>query len=292
MYNRFLNYLMDNDPQKAISKPGHTVRKIINPIIRFAIPFTTKTKLVVLRRADVPKDRPIIFAATHGFKEDIVDTLVVIDRQAYILIGSLSQIFHSAEGLSAWAAGTILVDRLNKDSRRASKEKMIRALQLGANIIIFPEGTWNKSPNQMASGLFPGVYDVAKATGALVAPVATHRDGKYVYGILDAAFDITQYDRAEGLTVLRDRFATLRYEMMEKHSKANRRDFPFGEQADKYWQEFVDDLMHEVEFYDYEDELHTKYIDKTITEPAEAFAHFATLQPNLNNAFLLNKRLR
>lgn len=292
MNNKFLYYLMDNDPQKTVSKPGYTIRKIINPIIRFAIPFTTKTKLVILRRADVPKNQPIIFAATHGFKEDIVDTLVVIDRQAYILIGSLSQIFQTAEGISAWAAGTILVDRLNKDSRKASKEKMIRALRFGANIIIFPEGTWNKSPNQMASGLFPGVYDVAKATGALVAPVATHRDGKYVYGILDEAFDIAQFERAEGLNALRDRFATLRYELMEKYSKTNRQELPFGKQADIYWKDYVDDLMHEVEFYDYEDELHTKYIDKTITEPPDAFAHLATLEPNLNNAFLFNKRLK
>lgn len=291
MYNRFLKYLLDNDPKAGLSKAGYVIRKIINPAIRFGIPFTTKTKLVIVRREYVPKDRPVIFAATHGFKEDIVDTLVVIDRQAYILIGSLSQIFHAIEGVSAWAAGTILVDRLNKESRRASKEKMIHAVNMGANVIIFPEGTWNKSPNQMASGLFPGVYDIAKATGALVAPVATHRDGEYVYGILEQAFDITKYDRAEGVAVLRDKLSTMRYELMDKYSHVERAALPFGEEAERYWNTFIDDLMHEVEFYDYEDELHTKFVDKSITEPQDAFAHLATLKPNRNNAFLLNKRL-
>lgn len=290
MDNSFLRYLLKNDAITGLSKTGFTIRKIINPFIRFAIPFTTKTKLIIVRRETVPKNRPIIFAATHGFKEDIVDTLVIINRQAYILIGSLSQIFYTIEGVSAWAAGTILVDRLNKESRKASKEKMIRALNIGASIIIFPEGTWNKSPNQMASGLFPGVYDVAKATGALVVPVATHRDGKHVYGILDHAFDITEYERKEGVAVLRDRFATLRYEMMDKFSHIKRNTLPFGTQADLYWTQYIDDLMHEVEFYDYEDGLHTKYIDKTITEPAEAFAHLQMLQPNLNNAFLFRNK--
>lgn len=49
---------------------------------------------------------PVIFAATHGFKEDIGDTLITVERQSYILIRSLSQIFRSFDGISAWAAGT------------------------------------------------------------------------------------------------------------------------------------------------------------------------------------------
>lgn len=291
MYNKFLEYLLENDPEKVMSEFGTYIRRIINPLIRFSIPLTTKTKLKIIQRADMPK-RPIIFAATHGFKEDIGDTLITINRQAYILIGSLSQIFHSFDGISAWAAGTILVDRMDKNSRIASKNKMIHAIHMGASIIIFPEGTWNKSPNQMTSGLFPGVYDIAKSTGALVAPVATHRDGKYVYSILGDAFDITAFNRNDGINVLRDKMATMRWSLLEKYSVCSRTDLPFGEKADEYWKQYIDSLMTEVEHYDYDVEMHTKFIDKSIISPKDAFEHLNHITPNSNTAFLFNKRLK
>lgn len=290
MYNKFLEYLLKNDPEKTISKSGIILRGLINPIIRKALPFTTKTKLKIVRKEEIP-NIPVIFAATHGFQEDIIDTILIADRLAYILIGSLSQIFYSLDGIAAWVNGTILVDRMNDRSRKASKEKMIHALELGASIIIFPEGTWNKSPNQMVSGLFPGVYDVAMATGALIVPIATHREGKYVYGILDKYFDITKYGREEGISILRDKMATLRWELMEEKSFATRSVFPYGEDTNDYWEEYINKLMSEVKFYDYEIELHTKFVDKKTVSPKEAFAFINDLQLTKNNAFLFGINL-
>lgn len=289
MYNKFLEHLLDNSPNAGISRIGIRFRKIISPLVRFVIPFTTPTKLQIIRRSQMP-NRPIIFAATHGFKEDIEDTLLTANRCAYILIGALKQIFMTFQGVTAWLVGLILVNRLDKDSRKASKDKMIRAIQLGVSIIIFPEGTWNKSPNLLMNKLFPGVYDIAKATGALVAPIATHREGGHVYSILDECFDITQYSRTEGMLVLRDKLATLRWELMETYSPGRLEDMPPVEQADTYWANFINGLMAEVEFYDYEEELHTKFVDKNIIEYGEVFSHLSDLQPNYSNAFLFNKR--
>lgn len=290
MYNKCLEYLLDYRPEKTISNFGCFARKAINPIVRFAIPFLLPTKLEIIRWTELP-DKPVIFASTHGFKEDINDAVVIAGRQAYILIGSLSQIFKSADGLAAWAAGTILVDRMDKESRVASKRKMVRALELGSSVIIFPEGTWNKSPNQMVSGLFPGVYDIAKETGALVVPIATHREGKKVYGIREEAFDIAAYDREEGMQVLKEKFGTMRWELMERYSQAKRSEFPYGQAAEEYWKRYIDDLMAEVEFYDYEIELHTKYVDRTKVTTKEAFGHLEELEPKNENAFLFDKRI-
>ncbi len=285
MYNKFLEYLLQNEPEKTISQTGITLRRIMNPVVRKVLPLSTKTELKIIRREKMP-NAPVIFAATHGFQEDIVDTLLIADRLAYILIGSLSQIFYSMDGIVAWIAGMILVDRMDQESRKAAKEKMIRVLKMGVSIIIFPEGTWNKSPNQMVSGLFPGVYDVAMATGAPIVPVATHREGKYVYGILDKGFDITKYERQQGISFLRDRMATLRWELMEIDSFATRDEFPYGERADVYWTNYIDKLMTEVEFYDYEIELNTKYVDKLAATPEEVFAFMKNIQLTKNNAFL------
>ena len=289
MYNKCLEYLLDYDATKAISKSGAAIRKIISPFLRLAIPLTIKTKLRTLRKGTMP-DSPVIFASTHAFKEDIEDAVVLADRQAYILIGSLSQVFRSLDGFTAWLAGMILVNRSDKKSRIASKEKMKLALQYGSSVIVFPEGTWNKSPNLMMNGLFSGVYDVAKDTGSMVVPIATIRDGKYVYGIREDAFDITQFGRADGVAILRDKMATMRWELMESIPRAKRSDFPYGSAADAYWTEYIDGLMSEVKYYDYEEELHTKFVDKSVSSPEEAFAHLNRLIPCKENAFLFRKR--
>lgn len=288
MYNKVLEYLLEYDAEKTISKIGVRIRKLVSPILRFAVPVTIKTKLKVVRKESLP-EVPVIFASTHAFKEDIEDAVILADRQAFILIGSLSQIFRTIEGFTAWAAGLILVNRSDNKSRKAAKRKMLRALALGSSVIIFPEGTWNKSPNQMMSGLFPGVYDIAKESGTLVVPIATMREGKYVYGIREAAFDITKYDRKKGMEILSDKLSTMRWELMEVIPGAKRIDFPFGVEAERYWKNYIDCLMAEVKFYDYDEELHTKFVDKTITEPADAFAHLDNLIPCKENAFLFRK---
>jgi len=289
MYNKFLERLLDNKPENVISKKSIIIRKIVSPVLRFLVPFVTpNSKLKVIRRAKLP-NKPVIFAATHGFREDVEHTVVMANRQAYMLNGSLSQVFRSIDGITAWIAGVILIDRTNKESRAASKSKMIYALKQDASVIMYPEGTWNKSPNQLISGLFSGIYDVAKESGALVVPIATYRNGNKAYGIMEEAFDITEYDKKTGLTMLRDKMATMQYEMMEEYGRCKRKDFPYGKEADEYWKDYVDSLMAEVKYYDYDVELHTKFIDKNVTSPEEAFAFMDKLEINKKNAFLFRR---
>ncbi|MBQ8546934.1 MAG: 1-acyl-sn-glycerol-3-phosphate acyltransferase [Lachnospiraceae bacterium] len=289
MYNKFIDRLLDSDPKKVLSKGSIRARKIISPVLRFAIPFVTpNSKLRVLRRARLPK-QPVLFAPTHGFREDVEHTVVMAKRQAYVLNGSLTQLYRSIDGITSWLAGVIPIDRTKKESRASAKKKIVYALELGASVIMYPEGTWNKSPNQLMSGFFPGIYDVAKESGALVVPIATYRNGKKAYGIMEEAFDICAYDRETGLRVLRDKLATMQYEMMEQYGQAKRTDFPYGAEADAYWKQYVDDLMAQVKYYDYDVELHTKYVDKTVTSPEEVFAFMKMLEVKKENAFLLRR---
>lgn len=105
MYNKFLERLLENNYKSGLSKHGIRIRKIISPVIRFIVPFVTpNSKLNVLRRAEIPK-APVIFAATHGFREDAEHTVVMAGRQAYALNGSLEQTFNSFDGIALWLGG-------------------------------------------------------------------------------------------------------------------------------------------------------------------------------------------
>lgn len=52
----------------------------------------------------------------------------------------------------------------------------------------------------------------------------------------------------------------------------------------------MDDLISQAEFYEYELERHTKYREKGVTLPEEAFSFMDKLIPSRENAFLLNRK--
>ena len=195
MYNKCFEYLLSSDPDDVISKSGILVRKAINPIYRKVIPFSTKNELIIERKEDVPKDKKIIYSATHGFRDDIVLTLKTIDAPVYLLYGSLLDFYYSIDGLALWLNGTIIVDRKDKKSRAAAILKMKRALELGSNLLIYPEGVLNKEQSLIVQKLYTGIYDVAEKEEALVVPIATIQEGNKCYSIQGSAYDITNFTK-------------------------------------------------------------------------------------------------
>ena len=173
MYYSLLKYLLKDNPDEVLSKLGFKIRKAINPLFRQIMMLFTNRNLEIKGRTQVPKNKKIIYAATHGFHDDIIYSMKTANDHAYLLYGSLLDFFGSFHGVGLWANGVVLVDRKSKTSRKASVEKMVKAQELGANIIMFPEGTWNKTESLLVQKLYPGIYEVAKRTGALVVPIAT-----------------------------------------------------------------------------------------------------------------------
>lgn len=57
-----------------------------------------------------------------------------------------------------WLVGVILVDRYDKENRAAALRKAERVLGHGGNILIFPEGVWNMSPNLIVRKLYSGIW--------------------------------------------------------------------------------------------------------------------------------------
>lgn len=283
--------MLDNNPQKVISKKGLYLRKALSPVVRTMVaPLSSKNKYHIEKNLNLPKDRPLIFAATHGLKDDIAMGISCTGRHTYLLFASLPDFFGTVDGPALWLNGVILLDRKIKESRKAAKAKMEYAISLGADILMYPEGTLNKTENLIVQKLFPGVYDVAEKCNALVVPVAIIQEGNNVYSKVCDAVDICRYDREEGLTVLRDLMATAKYELMEKHSKTSRADIG---NAEEYWNSFLNDLVNQMlPFYDYEIENTSQFIDENEITYSQAFEHLKSITPNLKTAFLFNKRIK
>lgn len=289
MQNRFLKYLLKNEPKKVMSKSGYRFRKLISAPVRDILgPATSKNKYHIEKNKDLPKDRPLIFSCTHQCKDDIACGLASTGRHTYMLFASLPDFYGTLDGPALWINGVILIDRKNKDSRRAAIPKMKHAIRMGADIIMYPEGTLNKTRNLIVQKLFPGIYYLAKETNALIVPMAIIQEGKDVYSKVCEPFDICKYERQEGLNKLRDIMATAKYELMEKNSKIS-----YEEIGDResFWKNEMDDLVNSLlPYYDFEIEDSSQYIDKNEATYEQAFAHLKELTPKINNIFLFNKR--
>ena len=79
-------------------------------------------------------------------------------------------------GLLAQVA-TVLVDRTSPASRKQSIRRMTRILKAGTSIMIFPEGTVNKSAN-LLNPFYDGAFRIALETGTPLVPVAVAGGGR------------------------------------------------------------------------------------------------------------------
>lgn len=295
-YNKKLEYLLDNDPDKVISKGGVLARKIIHPIFSKMLPLTTKNKLVVVRRSCIPKDKPVIFVPTHGFRDDIALSLKTVGEHSYLVYASLPDFYYSIDGLALWANGVYMMNRYDKKSKQAIIGKIKKGMELGVNrVILCPEGVWNKDPNLLVLNLWPGIYRICKETGAVVMPIGLiHKDmdidndkDKTCYSILGEAIDIANYEKDEGLRVLRDEMASLKYELLEKYSKAKRCDI--GD-ASTYWNSYVKELIRTANgLYDYNIENHAEYLPKSQVSESDVFSPVQNVEITRDNAKVLKR---
>lgn len=201
-YNKNLEYLLSNNPEKVLSSYGVRIRKLFNPLFRKLLPLTTKNKLIVEQKAIFPKGKKIIFAATHGFRDDIALTFKTINAHTYLLYASIPDFFYSIDGYALNIPGVILMDRKDALSRQASIPKIERAIDLGSKVALCPEGVWNKSPNLLVLKLYPGVYDVALQKETLVQPIATIIEENKCYSKAGDAYDMTRMSVLEYLEVM------------------------------------------------------------------------------------------
>jgi 1-acyl-sn-glycerol-3-phosphate acyltransferase len=69
-----------------------------------------------------------------------------------------------------YAAGSVLVDRKNEKDRRKSYDNMKKVLNAGLDMVIYPEGTRNRSNDPLKS-FYDGAFRLAADTGKDVFPV-------------------------------------------------------------------------------------------------------------------------
>lgn len=159
------------DINSFTSNMGLHIRKVINPLWRRALRLGTKRKLIIETYPKLDKKKTYIVAANHSFDEDAISVLQTIDRNVYLLHGTTDQMEHNPVFFAVWLNGMIYVNRLDQNSRKEAVQKMKRVLAAGNSVVLFPEGGYNNTENQLIMPLFSSPYLMSKEMGVEVVPI-------------------------------------------------------------------------------------------------------------------------
>lgn len=311
-----LSYLLDADPKIAISPRGVKRRRRINPIIKaLGKHFLDNPQIFENRnflrssgctdpapdKGIVLPNEPVIWASNHGFKDDTLASILAAQRHAYILFGSLPQFYNSFDGVTAWLNGVAMANRKVPASRKTSIPKAIRAINCGADLLIFPEGIWNKSPSALAINLWPGIYRIACETGAKIVPIVHYlRDNDIsknnpIHTVIDDPIRIDNLTERQALNCIRNVFATWYYLMIEAYGKSTRREIiGAASTTTEAWERQLAERTGLVAHYDREIELWADYRPKWKVSPQQvwqAVADVAKITPQNVRHILYARKL-
>ncbi|MBR2414073.1 MAG: 1-acyl-sn-glycerol-3-phosphate acyltransferase [Clostridia bacterium] len=235
---------------------------------------------------------PIIFAPTHCGKFDIQTLAEVLWRFRWSLLsGDPHFLPGTVEGYWLQFHGVIYVDRDDKEWRTRAKEEMITHLKNGGNLMLYPEGTWNLSPNLPMLPLFRGIADIAKETNATIIPFAQEIDDKNKTYYVKIGEPI--YPTEDPLSILEDlrsQMAEMKWLLIEK--------LPFckaeydKEKIYTEWDKYIENRLSECSYMNFE--LIWKYArkEKWQIEREQIEADLSNICPTKRTAFLFNKRLK
>lgn len=304
LINKF-DYLLDPEDMSSFTKEGIKKRKVFNAIVRRLGPSFLKTKQIMEDRKELAgdyfdvaplniPDEPVIFVSNHGFRDDILGSILAADRHAYVMFGSLPQFYNAIEGPLIFGNGTVLVNRKVKESRTASLDKSKSVIENGCSLIVFPEGVWNKSPNQLTLPLWRGAYDIAKQTGAKIVPIVHYikdptltspkKDNPF-HTVVDNPIDVSGMSEKEALEAISEKFSTWHFLMMEKYGQATREEVLNGhESSHEAWDEQLMLRTQTADKYDFEMETKADYRPREVVLPEDVFVSIAELEITPENA--------
>lgn len=234
--------------------------------------FIGENKKYLIEKTQLP-DEPVIFLTNHGFKDDILATMIAAERRAFILFGSLPQFYGTLDGLLSAKNGVVMVNRKVKKSRATSVDKGKYVLNNGMSLMVCPEGVWNKSPNMAMLEFWSGFYRMAKKEDGTFYPIVpivhyigdTHKPGKDnpIYTIIDNPIRLDGMNEKEAVEYIRTRMLTWYWKLMEIHGKTTREKLLDGyENSVEAWEDELKERVKTATKYDYSIEISADRISK------------------------------
>lgn len=229
-----------------------------------------KESIKIINDSRINVHKPKIYACTHIGGNDIQRTFEAIGEPAYLFLGDPRGIYKDLSGLLLFLNGMIPLETYDKIDRNIAKERSVELLNNGGNLLIYPEGAWNITPNLPVMKLYDGVSNMARVTGADIIPVAIEQYNDEFIVSIGENIQMSKVDAIsvkELTSLLRDRMATEKWKIWD-YNGAEKREIVANVVLEEYQQEIIDKCGYG---FTIQDVIDTMYHDKTITSPEEVF---------------------
>lgn len=190
------------------------IKELIHPLLINAM--KTKTTGYLNVEGSIPDDENCLIVANHFCIEDIPTLGQAIGKHFYLLVSDEDK--NTLDGLGLELNGVEWIHRTDKTSRIQASKNIIEILKQGYNFAMYPEATWNLSPNQLMLPMNYGCIRIALSAGVPILPVVSFfmDDGRHT--IIGDKFYPTN-NLEESISNLRDIMATMIYFEIEKEYK-------------------------------------------------------------------------
>lgn len=290
---------------------GKNIRVVLRPLLRFAL-FAQrklkkqKTEIIGNRNYVLPKDRPVIFSVTHIGKYDFEIVNELIKEQFYVMASDYRNMHGNFNGFMMNLFGCVFVNEISKEDRKNTSilmKKILKTKAFGKNLnaMIFGEGTWNLSENEIVYDISFGTIDIALSTNAVILPIGIEQyKNEFVVNfgeVYDPNLMLKQitdmpYNEVEEKDMqykikelanneLRDRLATLKYEIWEKKGITKRECLD-----NNYWEKYIEERLNEWPGYSMQEQIDSVFHPKYKQEQQKIIEDLETIRPNNNNQFM------
>ena len=286
LYNRRYLHWLDPDPEIAVSEKEIRFRRKFYKLLQIIGPGMLKCKQVYENKNPIAlPDNPVIFIANHGFHDDVLATVLAAHRHAYLFMANLPLVLNTFDGFATTIVGGFLTNRKNKISRSSSVGICAKILSLGTDIILFPEGGWNKTSERLVLDLWKGVYMISSAVKCDVVPIIHYvRDMEIlnkkniIHTVIDDPIPLYEMPEKEALTYLREVMASWQWKMMERYGVSTREQEMQGfDTSAQRWHKHLQERMKGVSRYDSSIEKCADYRPKDIIRPEDVFSSIAQI---------------
>lgn len=268
--------------------PGVRLRKKIHPYLRKILHIKNKLSglsyEIISNKANLQKDETVIYAITHIGKFDFEVLMDAYVPFCYPIAGDWELMYGEIDDYFLRLNGVLYVDTSDKDDRNNTTKAIIKMLNQGISILIYPEGIWNLTESLPMMKIFPGAVRAARSCNVPIVPVAIEQYEKHFLINIGEKFYIGESEKEE-VVRLRDTLATLQWGNWEQRQILKRENIPKN-----CYEKFVEYKLAEWPQFNLNIINGRIYRDKSITEPEEAFKHLQHLVPCKENAFLLRIR--
>lgn len=275
---------------------GINLRKKIHGLVSMILKIDqllSKEKIVIINdKHNTESNRSRIYACTHIGGNDIQRTFQVIKEPAYLMLGDPGILYKMIIYQGLIMNGVIPLETPDKEDRKIAYNRAIELLENSGNLLIYPEGAWNVTPNLVVMKLFNGTVRMAKETNSEIIPIAIEQYNQTFYFNIGENYTIdkdTLKSVEELKDDLREKLATLKWEIMERE--------PFLKQeeiTENYLQEFQEKIVNRCNYgygFSLQDAINESFHDKSVVEKEEVYDFLNTLEIGKHNAFLMKDQI-